>query len=126
VLARDDAEQESKQANAQTALANDLLRDSLEAQAKERAQTELAERHLYEVRMKLVQRYWDGRDGDLLQVLVDQVPAEGSTDRRGYEWFYRRQKLSGYLTLRGHVGAIRTVAFSPDGKLGARFAGNRK
>ena len=93
--------------------------DAVKAQAKERAQTELAEQRLYDVRMTLVQRYWEDSNGDLLhQGLDEQLPAsEGGVDRRGFEWFYWQRKVSwGRLTLENaHPDRSGVVAFSPDG-----------
>ncbi len=94
-------------------------RDALKARAKEREQTELAEQRLYDVRMNLVQRYWEDNHGDLLQQGLDeQLPAnQGGIDRRGFEWFYWQRKISsGHITLKGHTGRVWSVAFSPDGK----------
>ena len=82
-------------------------------------QTELAEQRLYDVRMNLVQRYWEDYNGELLQQGLDeQLPAnQGGIDRRGFEWFYWQRKMSsGHITLKGHTDAVTSVAFSPDGK----------
>jgi eukaryotic-like serine/threonine-protein kinase len=93
--------------------------DALKARAKEREQTELAEQRLYDVRMNLVQRYWEDYHGVLLQQGLDeQLPAnQGGIDRRGFEWFYWQRKISsGHITLKGHTNAVQSVAFSPDGQ----------
>jgi WD40 repeat protein/tRNA A-37 threonylcarbamoyl transferase component Bud32 len=82
-------------------------------------QTELAERRLYDVRMNLVQRYWEDYNGQLFQQGLDeQLPAsQGGIDRRGFEWFYWQRKISsGHITLKGHTRWVPSVAFSPDGK----------
>ena len=84
-------------------------KEAVEAQAKEREQTELAEQRLYDVRMNLVQRYWEDYDGELLQQGLDeQLPAnQGGIDRRGFEWFYWQRKMSsGHITLKGHTGSV--------------------
>ena len=84
-----------------------------------RHQFELAEQRLYDVRMNLVQRYWEDYNGELLQQGLDeQLPAnQGGIDRRGFEWFYWQRKISsGHITLKGHTGRVTSVAFSPDGK----------
>ena len=91
---------------------------ALEAQAKERAQTELAEQQLYDARMNLVARSWEDYRGALLQEgLAEQIPLHsGATDRRGFEWFYWRRKISsGHVTFKGHSASVRSAAFSPDG-----------
>jgi WD40 repeat protein len=52
------------------------------------------------------------------QLLYEQLPEnqEGSTDRRGFEWYYwERQFISGHRTLKGHT-EVNSIAFSPDGK----------
>ncbi|MFI5460795.1 MAG: protein kinase [Isosphaerales bacterium] len=85
-----------------------------------KAQTELAEQRLYDVRMNLVQRYWEDDNGAFLQQgLNEQLPAKlGGIDRRGFEWFYWQRKISsGHITLTGHAtNDVMSVAFSPDGQ----------
>jgi hypothetical protein len=93
--------------------------DAVEAQAKAKEQADLAEQRLYDFRMKLVQQYWEDYDGEPLQQGLDeQLPANsGGTDRRGFEWFYWRRRIStGNITLKGHAGPVMKVAFSPDGR----------
>ncbi|MGO9469030.1 MAG: protein kinase domain-containing protein, partial [Isosphaeraceae bacterium] len=106
-------------AKEQTELAGQRLRESLQAQAKERAQTELAQQRLYDARMNLIERYWEDYNGELLQQgLVEQLPADqGGTDRRRFEWFYWRRKISsGHVSIQGNFSEVSHVAFSPDGK----------
>jgi WD40 repeat protein len=94
-------------------------RDALKARAKEREQTELAEQRLYDVRMNLVQRYWEHHEGELLQQgLAELLPAnQGGIDRRGFEWFYWQRKISSrQLTLKAYSDSVTRVAFSPDGR----------
>jgi WD40 repeat protein len=81
-------------------------------------QTELAEQRLYDVRMNMVARYWEDDNGVFFQQALNElVPANPrAIDRRGFEWFYwQRRIFSGHITLAGHTGAVRSVAFSPDG-----------
>jgi WD40 repeat protein/tRNA A-37 threonylcarbamoyl transferase component Bud32 len=92
---------------------------ALQARKKEREQTELAEQRLYDVRMNLIARYWEGCHVELVQQGLDeQLPAnQGGIDRRGFEWFYWQRKLSsGHVTLKGHTHAVNNVAFSADGR----------
>jgi WD40 repeat protein/predicted Ser/Thr protein kinase len=110
----------------QTELTKSLLEEAQAARRQaerdsQRAmdQTRLAEQRLYDVRMNLVQRYWEDYRGELLQQgLVEQLPpGHGVIDRRGFEWYYWRRKMcSGHTTLNGHADGVRSVAFSPDGQ----------
>jgi predicted NACHT family NTPase len=83
-------------AKEQTELAEERLQDTLKAQAEEKKQTELAQQRLYDVQMNLVQRYWDESKGELLQQGLDQqLPAnQRGIDRRRFEWFYWQRKMS--------------------------------
>ncbi len=60
-----------------------------------KAQTELALRRLYDVRMIQVQRYWEDWNPHLfLEALEEQLPEnQEGTDRRGFEWYYWQQRL---------------------------------
>jgi eukaryotic-like serine/threonine-protein kinase len=105
ISARGDAERQSGRAQ----------RESERA----KAQAELAEQRLYDVRMNLVQRYWEEYNGALLQQgLSELLPAnQGGNDRRGFEWFYWRRKLSsGRVALEGHTDSVWSVTFSLDGR----------
>ena len=68
--------------------------------------------------MNLAQRKWeDTHVARVLDLLEGERPHEGETDLRGFEWFYfNRLCHSDLRTIKGHTGAIRGVAFSPDGK----------
>jgi WD40 repeat protein len=83
-----------------------------------KAQVELAQQHLYDVRMGLLQRFWEEYDvGFLQQGLAEQLPAnQDSIDRRGFEWFYWQRKTSCIVTIKTN---FRNVKFSPDSE---RFA----
>ncbi len=115
--ARQDAlnrERDAVKAQAAELLARgDAERESVRA----KAQTELAEQRLYDSRMNLVQRNWEDYHGVLFQQgLEEQLPTnQHGIDRRGFEWFYWQRKISGLMTLKGHRGGVRFVAFSPDG-----------
>jgi eukaryotic-like serine/threonine-protein kinase len=79
-----------------------------------------ARRHLYAARMNLLQRAWDKAEtGTALELLAMQRPDRmGGLDLRGFEWTYWRTRLPlNRLILRGHVQAVTSVAFSPDGML---------
>jgi len=82
-------------------------------------QTTLAEQRLYDVRMNLVQRYWEDNNAPLFQnVLDEQLPSsQGGVDRRSFEWFYwQRKQFPGHITLKGHTSGVSSVAFGPDGR----------
>jgi len=93
-----------------------LISTSLALRAA-KAQTNLAEQRLYDVRMNLVQHYWDDSNAGLFQQGLDEQlpPKQGGIDRRGLEWFYWQRK-TGHITLKEHTGWVMSVAFSPDGK----------
>jgi len=133
VRARDVADQESRNAKEQANLAEGRRveaearrQEAEQARAKEREQTELAkqqtdlaEQRLYDVRMNIVQRYWEDYNGELLQQGLDeQLPVKHrGVDRRGFEWFYWRRKMAaGHINLQGHNYIVESVAFSSDGK----------
>jgi class 3 adenylate cyclase/dipeptidyl aminopeptidase/acylaminoacyl peptidase/tRNA A-37 threonylcarbamoyl transferase component Bud32 len=69
---------------------------------------------LYVANVNLAQQAWDQTNiGRLRQLLED---TQGSP-YRGFEWyFWQRQTHQGVKTLRGHLGAVTSVAFSPDGQ----------
>jgi eukaryotic-like serine/threonine-protein kinase len=93
-------------------------RAALAARHVAEAQTELAEQRLYDARMNLVQRSWEGNNLGLFeQGLAEQLPAnQGGIDRRGFEWFYWNRKISsGHITLGEQADKVMSVAFSPDG-----------
>jgi len=95
-----------------------LYRAESQASAQARAEAERANRHLYDVRMNQVQRFWEDWNGDgLRQTLIEQLPENQSgIDRRGWEWHYWHRKVAtGQTTFQGHTDGVTSVAFSPDG-----------
>ena len=58
-----------------------------------RIEAELANRRLYDVKMNMAQRAWEGWNPTLfLGSLDDQRPEnQKGVDRRGFEWYYWRQ-----------------------------------
>jgi eukaryotic-like serine/threonine-protein kinase len=116
--ARQDAlnrEREAREAQATALLARgDAERES----GRAKAQTEVAAQRLYDVRMNLVQRYWEDYHRQLFQQgLVEQLPAnQGGIDRRGFEWFYWQRRISSLSMLKGHTNDVTSLEFSPDGK----------
>ena len=73
-----------------------------------------ARRLLYEADMNVIQKAWDEYQvGWVAELLKETVSLSG----RGFEWFYwQRQMHQELKTLRGHRGALSSVAFSPDGE----------
>ena len=120
--ARDAVEAQAKEKE-QTELAERHLQQARKARANEREQTDLAEKRLYDVRVSLLQRYWESHNDKLFQQgLLDQDPDNHhGVDRRGFEWFYwqrnyKRRKISpGHITFLGHADRVWSAAFSPDG-----------
>jgi len=74
--------------------------------------------NLYAARINLAQQAWTRSDIARARELLESLrPGPHQVDLRGFEWFYLRHLCQGdRITLRGHIGAIRTVAFSPDGQ----------
>jgi WD40 repeat protein/serine/threonine protein kinase len=77
-----------------------------------------ARRHLYGSNMNLAQRYWEqGQISHTLALLDQHKPRPGAPDDRGWEWHYLSRLCHGDLrTLKGHMGPVNAIAFSPDGR----------
>src|SRR5262249_47320722 len=79
-------------------------------------QRDLVRRTSYAAHMNLAAGAW--REGDrnrMLLLLNGQRPERtGGQELRGFEWYYL-WRLANAGTLKGHTGAVRAVAFSPDG-----------
>jgi WD40 repeat protein/serine/threonine protein kinase len=73
-----------------------------------------AEHQLYAAKMNLAQQAWDQNNiGQLRQLLEDTQ----DSPYRGFEWYYwDRLTHLALKTLRGHLDAVKSVAFSPDGQ----------
>ncbi len=122
----------------------ELLKETKRANDQKNAATanaQAARRNLYAAHMNLAQRDWESADvGNMLDLLgrwgpvgdsTSSDPALGSAlatrtanaeamlneDPRGFEWHYWNHLAHSYLlNLKGHDGAVTSVAFSPDGK----------
>ncbi len=77
-----------------------------------------ARRSLYYAHMLVARQNWE--DGCVvgLQGFLDAYrPQPGEQDLRGWEWYYLKALCNqNLLTFNGHTGAVRSVAWSPDGR----------
>ncbi len=95
-----------------------------EAQAR-RAQA-LSDRRWYAAEVGLAWQDWDKGGIEAVRRRLDAlVPgAAGGPDLRGFEWYYLNRLCHlEFRTLRGSSGPLRSVAFSPDGRLLASAGG---
>jgi WD40 repeat protein len=72
----------------------------------------------YVADMNLARVAWDENNvGRTRELLEKHRPRPGETDLRGFEWHYlRRLCQRDLLTVKSHVGGVKSVAFTPDGK----------
>jgi WD40 repeat protein len=71
---------------------------------------------LYAADMRLAKEAWDNGDlPHLSELLERQRPADGETDRRGFEWYWLKWCLGTRLgSLKAHDGGLLCAAVSPD------------
>jgi WD40 repeat protein/serine/threonine protein kinase len=83
-----------------------------------RALKDQLRRTLYAAHMNLAQHAWEaGGPGRVRELLEQHRPKPGEGDLRDFEWYYLYQLSHADLfTLKGHTGAVQSVAYSPDGK----------
>src|SRR5439155_17145253 len=97
-------------------LAVTALRQARSAEEGQRA----LRRHLYVAQMNVAQQAWnDGNVEQAVGLLNAQRPGPGQEDLRGFEWRYLwrlSRQHADLFTFRGPHGAVRAMAFSPDGK----------
>jgi WD40 repeat protein len=121
IRARRSAEQAKAAETAQRLVAQterDRAQHAQEAEKQERLYAELREAEashlLYVANMNLGQQAWEQNNVGRLRQLLDET--KNSPDR-GFEWYYWQTKAHlAARTLRGHLLAVSSVAFSPDSR----------
>jgi WD40 repeat protein len=95
------------------------IRAELEAR-RARAEKLLSDRRLYLAVMHLAEQAWKGGQIDrVLQELpraIESMRPE-DPDPRDFAWYYLLRQCESDRLLRGHVGTVRAVAFSNDGRV---------
>ena len=104
---RDNALQAKKQAVASQ-------KEAERSQAAETSIRREVEHALYAAKMNLAQQAWDQNNiGRLRQLLAETQ----DSPYRGFEWYYWEPKTHlAWKTLRGHLKAVASICFSPDGQ----------
>ncbi len=119
VVAEKAAEHNATQAELETKRAE---KNAAEAQAQRKQAEALVEenrRNLYAARVKLAAQAIAEGDVPYAQELLDGLlPGKGEEDLRSFDWHYLHQLASNEkLALTGVGGRVRSVTFSPDGRL---------
>ncbi len=103
--------------SASKATANAVRADDEARRANE--EKRLGDQRLYVAEMGLAQQAWHESQTDQVREHLQAVVPERSEDPdlRGFEWYYLRRLCDATTrTLRGHTGAVWSVAYSPDGR----------
>jgi WD40 repeat protein len=105
----------ARNAEKEQRLAAQTERDKAQtAQQAEKQERLRADHLLYVADMNLAQQAWDQNNIDRLRQLLKDTQ---DSPYRGFEWYYWQPKTHLALkTLRGHLDAVKSVAFSPDGQ----------
>ncbi len=101
--------------------------EAVEAKAEADKQRDEARLTAYASGMGLAQRAWEENNVVRARELLEEVPKEAAgRDLRGFEWYYlSRLCHPDELTLKGHAGVVKSVAFSPDGQRLASGSGDK-
>ena len=112
------AKQAELEANQQRLAAEVAKQQALEAKTEADKQRDEARLTAYASGMGLAQRAWEENNVVRARELLEEVPREAAgRNLRGFEWFYlSRLCHPDELTLVGHAGGVKSVAFSPDGQ----------
>jgi len=88
--------------------------NAVEARRAADLQRTNAERNLYVANMNLFQPAWEQNNIDRVRQLLEET---ATYPQRSFEWYYwQRQAHLDLRTLRGRLGEVSAVAFSPDGQ----------
>jgi WD40 repeat protein len=92
---------------------NRAAEQRLRAERQETANRKL----LYAAQINLAGQDWQTANISRMRELIEgHLSTPGQEDLRGFEWFYFWRLLHGYRLSISHAEAVRSVAFSPDGK----------
>jgi len=95
-------------------LAEEARQRADEERARAEASEQLAQRSLYTANLNLAQQAWEQNNVGRVRQLLEET---ANYPDRGFEWYYwQRQTHLELKTLRGHIGGVTSVAFSPDGQ----------
>ncbi len=116
---RDAAEQARNAEQDQRLLAEANLLHAEEQRTRAERQELSNHRLLYTAHMNLAMQAWEATDiGRTRELVESHIPKPGEEDMRGFEWRYLwRLCHRDLMTLERHKDQVRSVAFSPDGKM---------
>src|ERR1019366_3686608 len=89
-------------------------REAQQARETEKSTRIESEHQLYAAKMNVAQQAWDENNVGRLRQLLQETQ---DSPYRGFEWYYwQSQTHLALKTLRGHLDAVTSVAFSADGQ----------